>query len=293
MSAPDKVTEYPNGTRIEFWEKGHKYAVNGEKGFTSVTQILGMFDKPELLSWAQNIGALGVLKLSAYGYSLPQFLADQEATLDDWKAAGSRDELFGVLKQHSLRTWDLTDKAKDRGNEVHNALQSYGETGAIPILSDYDPEVRPYVQGLAAFLIDAEPEIVSSEIMVASTEHHYVGTYDLRAVMPPRSLVLDMGTGERWDIPMGVHLGDAKTGKRIYDEAYEQLAGYELASIECGCAPTDGRFVVRFAEGKYEVRPSFVDVGTFGAYAAAYHARKATRADQKKQTKELGKAVAA
>lgn len=290
---PDSEMESQGEVEIQYWDKGHKYTVNGDDDFASVTKILGMFDKPELLSWAQNVGVLGALKLHHKGEDLAALLgSDPEITVDDWKDEGFRECAFEILKRHGLRTWDLTDRAKDRGNDVHAALERYAKDAAVPVLSDFDPEVRPYIRGLASFLTDSDLAVASSEVMVASLKHRFVGTYDLRAMTRDCELVTNAETGSRTRVDLGMYGIDLKTGKRIYDEASGQLAGYELASIECGHKPTDGRFVVRVtAQGTYEIAVSWTEPETFGIYADAWHAREADKKAKAALAKNAAKAA--
>lgn len=297
MSAPDKtfIHQTPAGeVRIEFWDKGHKYAVNGEKsGFTSVSAVSGQFEKGGLYSWHQDVGVVGAAKSAAQGVDLSEWIGGNlDITIDEWKDQGLREKAMAALKERGLRSWDIQDRAKDRGNEVHLALEVYGKTGKVPTLSDFEPEVRPYIQGLAKFLSDADPQIVGSEVMVASLAHKFVGTYDLRAAFKSCSLVENAETGARFDLPLGMGLCDAKTGKVTYDEASDQLAGYELASIECGMKPTDYRLVIRLTgQGGYEVTKCWTTAEQFARLVDAWHARQEIKKSKAEQSAE--RAVAA
>ena len=200
-----------------------------------------------------------------------------------------------VLREEGLDLYSAQTEAQNRGNAVHRALELYAKHGTIPAIGDAEERDVPYFQGLAAFLIDAEPEFLSSETMVYSAKYDYCGTYDFRAALKRCSLVVDATSGARMEFGPGIYLGDAKTGKRIYAEASAQLGGgYEGASIECGLTPTTEQIVVRFTDdGRYEVRKTWSSPEMFGAMVDAYRWIKKDREAQAKSEKEIAAVVKA
>lgn len=258
---------------IKFWPGNHQYAVNGEKGWPSVTGVLGIFDKPALAKWLQKVGFVGAAALYAKGaVDIERVAALGTDDLDavEW------DPIFEAMKRERLRSWDRMNKRGDEGDEAHDAMETYAKTGAPLKLGDFRKEVKPYIQAGANFLLDAEPRIMEAEVLVASPEHRYVGTYDKRfALMKPCALICNAETGEREEYDAGIGLGDYKTGKHVYDEASLQLIAYEGASVECGHNPTDFRMVIHLRkDGKYEVVRCWSEIETFHYLVAAHAALK-------------------
>lgn len=281
-----KTITHPNGVKIEFNPGNHRYKINGESGWPSVTTILGIIDKPQLIWWAQKVGLHGAAQLAKLGVPLGEFAPEEPIDVDGM----DYDELLRLMKQHGLRTNDLRDARGDEGTIQHAVAEEFGKTGKAPSLKDFEPNVRPRIQGFCAFLVDATPKFIETEVIVAHREHRYAGMYDARAALPSCSLVVNAETGERADFPLGRYMIDYKSGKRIYDEASLQLAGYEGASIDCGYHPTDEQIVVRVTDdGKYEVARCWSKPETFYDLAGTHRSLKE---DGKRKT-ELEKSTAA
>lgn len=209
----------------------------------SVTEVLGVLDKSAaLVWWAQRIGMQGALALM------------NEGLLHD-----DLDAMIDLLTQKKITVNHQRDKAGDRGQAVHDALESWARNGHMPDPSIYPPEQEGYVRGLVAFLRDipsAEP--VGAEVLVASAEHGYAGRYDLRLRTNAEHEVVVRQTAtkvRRRPLAPGLLLADLKTSKSAYPTHALQLAAYELASIESGYEPTEGRGVLLVSpEGHYEFK---------------------------------------
>lgn len=267
---PDDVLHLPGSrARLNYYDKAHKYEMMRDGRdpvpVTGVTTIVnGTRPKPALPWWGMTIGVKGVCEL--YARSSGVNLADP-------------DGLVKRLTAEKLTVNHVRDAAGDRGTLVHEAMDRWAADGTVPRAADFEVADRGFAQGMAKFLLDADPKIEHSEIMVYSPAHNYAGRYDARlGLYEPRELVVNAKTGKRAVIPAGLYLVDYKTGKKVYPEAHEQLAGYEGASLECGWPPTDGRAVVRFTpEGGYEWVSSTTPVEVFHAAAALYHLRAADK----------------
>lgn len=196
------------------------------KPVVSVTSVLGIIDKPALRRW--------------YGQK------DAEATLDLERSG----ELAGIdiadaialMRSKGLGAEAKREAGADRGTAVHDALQTFCEDGTVPGLGDFPDATRGYVQGLCAWLLDAEPEPELVEQIVGSPSLGIAGRFDLIAAL---------GT-ERWLIDLKT---SANAGK--YPESHAQLEGYKLCFPECGIKPVDkGLIVVVYENGGYEAVPS-------------------------------------
>lgn len=165
-----------------------------------------------------------------------------------------------LMKAHGLRTTDQRNKAGDRGQSVHDALELWATKGVTPQPEVYAPEEQGYVAALAQFLIDSGAEAVRSEVMVGSLKHKYAGRYDLEANLPNGAEVFvhrtEKGRGDRAEkIKGGIHLLDLKTSSNVYDTHFLQLEAYEAARLECGLEPTVDRGVIHvMSDGRYQLR---------------------------------------
>lgn len=219
------VATYP-GITIQFREfPYHAYTVNGDS-VPSVTQVLGILDKPALMNWAARVTAEGAYRLiKRKGYELPSSARDFQ---DD-------------MRRYGYDHRSQTKAAQERGVDVHTILQDWAESQRLPAISDYPHDRRGYIRGLARFLMEHQPRFVEAERLVASLKHGFAGRRDTVAIVED----LD---GRRC-------LLDLKTSKGIYPSSmFRQLAAYELAGVECGEPPTDMQGIVRVgADGEYEI----------------------------------------
>lgn len=249
----------PGGERLTFDPEPHVYELDGD-AIPSVTQVLNVLHKPALVWWGMVTGVEGLCSLDRDGHLGNGWAEDPEATAK-------------LLTEHKLTVNHVRDKAGVRGSAAHRALEDYAKSGKVPRLDDYPDEERGYIRAIASWIVDTEPEFLESEVMVASVEHRYAGTLDVRAVL---------GKGE---FAGQTGLIDAKSSKRIYpDSHFPQLAAYELASVECGYDPTDYQAVLRVAPtGKYELRPSCAEPQHFVGLKCAYDAVTSLKAAAKAQ----------
>ena len=210
----------------------------------SVTTVLGVLDKPALVWWGQEKGIEGLIALYRE-HGIP------------WGELQEVADVVGLLTKYKLTVNHVRDKAGDRGQAVHDALESWARHGHMPDPKIYPEEQEGYVRGLVAFLKDlptAEP--VAAEVLVASPEHGYAGRYDLRVQTskPHDVVVRQTATRKRTrELLPGTLLVDLKTSKGVYPSHARQLEAYEQASIESGYGPTDGRGILLVgADGTYE-----------------------------------------
>lgn len=224
---------------VEFQaEPKRRYLVDGEP-VPSVTQILGVLDKPALVWWAMRVGVEGACQLQESG-SLP---ADPEAAVK-------------ALTARKLTVNHVKTKAATRGTSLHDALEAYLQHGSVPMPAGFPEEDRGYVRALARAMLDLRPEPFKTEVVVGSAVHGFGGRYDLLCGLDDHTLRVDL-----------------KTGKRVYETAHLQLAAYELAAVEMGEAPTDEQAVLRLGEdGEYEFVVSRAAPEDFLAVKAAYDA---------------------
>ena len=205
-------------------EDGKNYE-HGGASYDRVTTVIHKALPPYLTPWAEGVGREAVLKLYALnGGNLP---SDPQ-------------EVAEAVKREGWTT-DQEKKAGGlRGAEIHFAVEAWIKQGIPPDLSDFEPEVRPYAQTLAQFLVDYEPEFEASEIMLYEPTLGYAGTCDAigSVTKRPKGARHPEVTGQRL-------VFDFKTNKNkaVYDQHYAQLAAYELALDHHG-VKVDGSAVV-------------------------------------------------
>jgi hypothetical protein len=245
---------------VKVGRKKYRYTVdsgNGPIPTRSVTEILEqVFGKGKFGAgawWGMETGVKGTLKV----------LGETPASFSD------PDEVIALLKEKKLTTNHVKSDAADRGTAIHDAAEKYALTGEIPNPMDYPEEYRGYLRAFAMFLVDERPEFLDTEVTVASAEHGYAGTFDMRARLASYE---------------GVGLGDYKTGKRLYESVFFQLEAYELAAVEMGNAPTDYRFAVQLsADGTYGIELSNVYPEEWVAQVVAWKAQ--TAAEERRKVK--------
>lgn len=248
MSEPVAIGVYP-GITIEYHQPSPKkrfYTVNSER-VPSVTEVLGVLDKPALPYWAAKVTAEGIWKVvTAPGYKVP----DRPFKLHE------------ELKAQKLDHQSISKRAAERGVNVHQILQDWAERQVIPNTSDYPAHEHGYIRGLSRWLMEEKPEFVESEMVVGSAVHGFAGRLDTVAVVKHAD--------------RGRCMFDLKTSKKVYrNSMFPQLAAYELAAVECGQEPTDAQAIVRVdRDGSYEVAWSDATADDFLAVLGAWKSQQ-------------------
>jgi hypothetical protein len=250
-----EITVY-DGFSVEYRDASHRYwTITGAGGTAghertpaiSVTSALKVLDKPALVAWAERMGVEGALRLERSGV-----LADI-----------NEEDALGVVRAHGEGAEAKREAGADRGTAIHEALRVYCSEGKVPNVGDFDPHVRGYVQGLCKWLLQAQPEPILSEQVVASPTHGFAGRLDLLATVDGRRKLVDLKTN-----PAG----------RVYMEAHLQTAAYVLAAYECGLDPVDDAVIVAAGEdGGFQAMPCCSDPSHFLAVLACHKAVSAVR----------------
>jgi len=238
----------------------------------SVTTVLGVLDKPALPWWGMKVGIEGVLALNRQNVLVSaDFHPDAWDKPDAWDV----DSIVESMTRYKLTVNHVRDKAGDRGQAVHDALENWARHGHMPDPFIYPEEQEGYVRGLVAFLKDvpsAEPE--GAEVLVASSEYGFAGRYDLRLKTSREHEVVVRRTAtkvrKRTLLP-GRLLADLKTSKGCYPTHALQLEAYETASLESGYESTDGRGILLVTpDGHYEFIRSWASADDFLNVLAVY-----------------------
>ncbi len=184
------------------------YEVDGAL-YPSVTSILSVISKPNLVTWARRT------TIEAIRSAL------------DGDGPYSREWLESVLEMASQEPERVRDLAAQRGASIHEAVAR--ALSGLP----YDPAWEGHVQAALRFLAAQGLQVVASEQVLVSKRHGFAGTCDV-ATEAGRSLVLlDWKTGGLFP-EMALQLG-------AYSLAIEEMIGqpvtqgYLVALRERGC----------------------------------------------------------
>lgn len=215
----------------------------------SVTNAIGVLDKPALPRWSAKMVAQAAWKMR---HSLVEM---------------GEDECIDVLKGSP---WRKSTRAADRGTSIHDYLDTYAAKGADAaeaLTEDMTREAKDYLPAARSFLTEWSPEFVHNEFTVFG--EGYAGTGDFIARMG--------GT---------LVLGDYKTSKAIYPEVALQLAALRYASqivTPDGLAPmpdVDGCVAVLITPRKAEVYPVRAGAWEYRAFRACLAAWEWTKGEK-------------
>lgn len=129
--------------------------------------------------------------------------------------------------------------ASRRGRAVHLFVETFMTSGDILPFDAFPADHAPYLQAIARFLWDHNPQPIAVERLVAHPELNYAGRLDLIAAMDDVPTLLDFKSN-----PKG----------RIYPEAHVQAQGYRVAEKRCNGANIERVVLVGVAEsGVYNI----------------------------------------
>ncbi len=216
----------------------HSYTIDGRRAVGVTTALKGI-PKDALVPWAAKEVATFVV----------DNIFDVKRMLDSGGRNPTIDYLRGIPNQKR-------DTAAVRGTEVHNLAEKYIRGEEIEV----DDNVRPYVEGYAAYIRDWSPVSVHEEIVVASRKHWYAGRLD-----------------SIQDIPgIGRCLVDYKTSRGVYGETALQVAAYRYAEVyldadgnEQPMPSVDRTFVLHIQPDSYDLIPLAADEAAFQIYLTA------------------------
>lgn len=132
-------------------------------------------------------------------------------------------EILGVLRKIGLEMWfkyntaafcdEKSRKGKEIGTQIHEAIQSFIETGSAKTETQYQEEVTNALKSFIAFR-NSNPHVIlkRSEIPLTSLKHCFNGTIDCLG----ENMLVDWKTGEAKD----------EAAPKIYDEYKYQVAAY-------------------------------------------------------------------
>jgi hypothetical protein len=170
---------------------GRYYAIDG-KNYPSVTSILNVLNKPQLVNWA--------VRLTRDSLKQELFALQRSDSLQDLN-------IDSLLAKSALEHNRVKNVAAGHGIDIHSRIAAYLDNEGN-MAYDQDPVIKAFRtwQDEAQFLP------IASEKLVISREHEYAGTADLIGTLGGRLALLDI-----------------KTGRGVYPEYKLQLAAYAAA----------------------------------------------------------------
>jgi hypothetical protein len=185
------------GKPLTFNEKRHMYFWGG-KHLPSVTTIISRLDKPLLIQWAANCTADYIRQRA-----------------DEWPDGYrlSQGTLSNLCEEARYAHRTIKEDAGDIGTRVHRYARAIleGKSPEEPLDGPAQKAIEAFWQWVEMHRI--EPIAVERRVM--SESYLYAGTCDFFGHIDGVLSILDF-----------------KTGKGVYDEAWWQTSGYEVALAE-------------------------------------------------------------
>ena len=304
--APTIEVSYPSGIEIRYFAadkeakvKRHYELRKCEHGtptpefelVPSVTEVQNLLKKEALISWAQRVGANGMIQLFNMGVLRPVQYGNQTVlgthTTDKGVVVVGEEEALELIKRYRLSTDALKEAGGERGQSCHVALETWAKTGSFPAPATYPITEQGYVIALEHFLRQSRAIARRYEVVVGSAKYGYAGRFDMDIEIP-QSVELQVhwtpaGRGDRSEwFEAGLYRIDLKTSKGIFEEQTEQLEAYEQAAIECELPETLARVVLNCNEnGKYRFGRSWSTFADFQTTLEKWHTNELRKARKK------------
>lgn len=217
----------------------YRHPVTGEE-VPSVTNVIGVLDKPALPRWAAKVVAEQAWLL--------------RGTLDKL----GRDEAVDVLKG---APWRKSTRAADRGTTIHDYLHARAQGVEPPEL---EGDAARYQKAADQFLDDYQPEFLYTEATVFGDG--YAGTFDFMAVIDGVTVLGDYKTSKDLYPEIALQLAAIRNASEIVVDgelhpmpSVERCVGVLLTASKCDVREVD-------TGGAYEA---------FRACLGAWHWQKA------------------
>lgn len=215
----------------------------------SVTTVCGsVIPKDGLPPWAEAEGIKGAIEAVRRGLILRHTTPA---------------EAVRIVRDADLGQEAAKDRAAGRGINVHRILEGYlASGGRIPNPAEHPEHHRPFIQGLARWLMAARPEPEAVEMIVCDPERGYAGRLDLIAKLARRRTLVDLKTQEDGKIYDSAHLqvqllkqaeerfGDITGIERLLLVAVDGHGNYR--EMECIAPPTIAEHALNFYK---EIKP--------------------------------------
>lgn len=209
---------YGGKVEIKFYPGSHQYwiSIKGDKfkRASGVTSYIGIKDKSRALgSWQQQVTCDFLLEQIAKGVKIDE------------------DKAVEAVIQHELQRED----AADIGKEIHGWVEAYikkeiGQSKEVPEIPDF-PEAVTGVNAFLKWREEHKVKFVSTERVVFSMKHGYIGTLDDEAKVDGKHCLIDL-----------------KASNGLYNGVRMQTQAYVAADEEERDVKYDGRWALRLSK---------------------------------------------
>lgn len=198
------MTEPKLARKVRGKGRHYEHPITGEL-IPSVTNVIGILDKPALPRWSAKM------------------VAEQA-----WKMRHSLDalgeaEAIDVLKGSP---WRNSGRAADRGTSIHGYLEAIAEGREPPVL---EGDAVRYRKAADDFLVRYRPEFIHTEFTVFG--NGYAGTADAMVIIGGRLLIADYKTSKALYPEVALQLAAIRHADLLIGGAEEW---YEMAPVD-GC----------------------------------------------------------
>ncbi len=227
MRIPDKVVRLDGGA------SGRHYGniPGASRPFASVTNLVGVLDKPALVPWAAAKEREAVVEAASSLWSAGDLNPGLLKTPEDFRTALIK--ALGKTKAHTK----ALEAAAEIGTDVHASIErGLREDLGLPPAKEEPSKLSVEAKAVAAIAFDEygvwkaasgfKPRLI--ETLVYSLQDEYAGTLD---VLGDHRIQLNGGV---WSDERVVSVGDWKTSRYIYLSACIQVSAYRKAVIEMG-----------------------------------------------------------
>jgi len=240
------VKLYDGTIELCFDEARHRFTVNGNPVFPSVTGATGVIDKSRpLIYWA-------------VGLTKDFLMGNLKVLIEDTKGDKIAALIEEATKQHSIKK----QEAADIGTQVHAWVEAFIKAKSKKDWPEIpkDPQVFNGITAFLKWVDEHEVEFKSSEKLIYSRKYKYAGIMDAEAVIKRKLCVIDF-----------------KTSKAIYPEMRFQVAAYQAAAEEeSGKEYSGNKWLARFDKitGEFETHEFAEQDKDFKAFLATLELKR-------------------
>ena len=186
---------YKNEIQLEFDSFKHQYKYRGQI-IPSVTTVLGIISKPQLVGWASRMCA--------------------ESIASSWEPGKAYDELEiqAIIEAGKNSYYQKKIDAGTVGSFLHSFIEKFikGENPGMPVNESLQKSVNQFLD----WVKEHDVKFLVSEQQIFSKKYQYTGTLDFICTIDGK-----------------MYIGDLKTSNAIYYNSNgEQLMAYRMAREE-------------------------------------------------------------
>jgi len=175
--------------------------------------------------------------------------------------------VLGIIAKHGLAMWyskvgekkakEVLETRQIIGTKTHNLFEKTLLNKEFDI-GEYEEEIKASVALFDIFMERVTLANYLTEQILWSKKYKYAGTADYIGEYTTCNDYLVRGHDAKFP-DGGLLIGDWKTSRSIYDEAFLQLSAYANAFYERTGKKIDGTFVAHFRDGKLKVKEKTFD----------------------------------